>query len=90
MSPISRTEFIPFRGGASGPAGTLLAINPAHVMALSSVWSKKHHQTLLRLHMSNGREVIHVHESDAANVLTELGLDEFVDNMVLDLARDVG
>ncbi len=88
MRTLSRAEFIPFRGGASGPAGTLLAINPAHVAAISSVWSKEHRQTMLRIHLTTGA-IITVHESDAGNVLAELGLDEFVGNLVLDLVKDL-
>jgi hypothetical protein len=81
--------FIPFRGGADGPAGLLLAINPASVAYISSVHDKRFSQHLLRLHLNNGRAVT-VYEEDAAETLEKLGLDEFVEDWTLNLERDLG
>ncbi len=82
-------SFLAFRGGANGPAGLLLAINPQSVSHISSVWSKEFKQSMLRLHLNNGR-LVSVFEPDVADVLEKLGLDEFVENWTLDLERDVG
>jgi len=86
---ITRAELISFRGGADGPAGLMLALNPEHVTYISSVWDKTLRQNILRVHLANGR-FVRVFESDAANVLRELGLTEFVEEgWVLDLERDL-
>ncbi len=37
---ITRAALIPFRGGADGPAGLMLALNPEHVTYVSSAWDK--------------------------------------------------
>ncbi len=86
---LTRAELIPFRGGADGPAGLMLALNPEHVTYVSSVWDKELKQNILRVHLANGR-FVRVFESDAANVLRELGLTEFVEEgWVFDLERDL-
>jgi transposase-like protein len=82
-------HFIPFRGGANGPAGLLLAINPNSVSHISSVWSKEFKQSMLRLHLNNGR-LVSVFEPDVAGVLEKLGLDEFVEDWVFSLEKDIG
>jgi hypothetical protein len=82
-------HFIPFRGGADGPAGLLLAINPASVSHISSYWDKSLGQNVLRLHLNNGR-YIKVFEADTADTLTSLGLDEFVEDWTFNLEKDVG
>jgi len=81
--------FVPLRGGASGPGGLLLAINPGSVAYISSYFDKKHEQNLLRFPLNNGR-TIGVYEADAPDALEALGLGEFVDGWVLDLERDLG
>jgi hypothetical protein len=81
-------HFIPFRGGADGPAGLLLAINPASVSHISSCWDKSIGQNVLRLHLNNGR-YIKVFEA-AADTLKSLALDEFVEDWTLNLEKDVG
>jgi hypothetical protein len=43
---------------------------------------------MLRLHLNNGR-AIGVYEAHAGDVLEALGLDEFVEDWVLDLTKDV-
>ncbi len=83
------SNFVAFRGGANGPAGLLLAINPAAISHISSAWSKEFKQNVLRLHLSNGRHVA-VFEADVNDVLEKLGLEEFVENWTLDLERDIG
>jgi len=82
-------HFVPFRGGANGPAGLLLAVNPGNVSHISSVWSKEFKQSILRLHLNNGRHVS-VLEPDVNDVLEKLGLEEFVEDWTLDLERDIG
>ncbi len=82
-------HFIPFRGGANGPAGLLLAINPNSVSHISSVWSKEFKQNILRLHLSNGRHVA-VLEADVNDVLEKLGLSEFIEDWVFSLEKDIG
>ncbi len=84
-----RSNFTPFRGGASGPAGLLLALNPQHISHISSVWSKEFKQSVLRLHLSNGRH-ISVFEADVNDVLEKLGLGEFVEDWVFSLEKDIG
>ncbi len=84
-----RSNFTPFRGGASGPAGLLLAVNPHAISHISSAWSKEFKQSLLRLHLNNGRH-ISVFEADVNDVLEALGLSEYVENWTLDLERDIG
>jgi len=83
------SPFIPFRGGANGPAGLLLAVNPTSVSHISSVWSKEFKQSVLRLHLSNGRH-ISVFEADVNDVLEKLGLSEFVEDWVFSLEKDIG
>jgi hypothetical protein len=85
--PVAR-GLLPLRGGADGPAGLLLGINPDSISYASSFYDTKLSQSLLRLHMNNGR-VIEVFESDAATVLEALGLGEFVEDWVLDLEKDL-
>jgi hypothetical protein len=41
VPPYKRGPFVPLQGGADGPAGLLLAINPQSVSHISSVWDKK-------------------------------------------------
>ncbi len=81
-------SFLAFRGGANGPAGLLLAINPANVSHISSVWSKEFKQNILRLHLNNGRHVS-VLEADVNDVLEKLGLGEFVEDWVFSLEKDI-
>lgn len=83
------SPFLPLRGGANGPAGLLLAINPSNVSHVSSAWSKEFKQNILRLHLNNGRHVS-VFEADANDVLEKLSLSEFVEDWTLDLERDIG
>jgi len=83
------SHFIPLRGGANGPAGLLLAVNPSNISHISSCWDKTAKQSMLRLHLNNGR-VIGVYEQDANDVLEALGLDEFTEDWVLDLSKDLG
>jgi len=82
-------HFIPFRGGANGPAGLLLAVSPAAISHISSAYSKEFKQSMLRLHLNNGRHVS-VLEADVNDVLEALGLSEYVENWTLDLERDIG
>jgi hypothetical protein len=86
--PVAR-GLLPLRGGADGPSGLLLGINPGSISYVASFYDTKTAQNLLRLHMNNGR-VIEVFESDAATVLEALGLGEFVEDWVLDLEKDLG
>ncbi len=83
------SNFVAFRGGAGGPAGLLLAVNPMAVSHISSAWSKEFKQSLLRLHLTNGR-LVSVFEADVNDVLEALGLSEYVENWTLDLERDIG
>src|SRR5215213_1215419 len=71
---VNGTPSLPKR---TGPKGLLLAINPASVSHISSVWSKQLGQNILRIHLNNGRAV-QVFESDAADTLEALGLEVFV------------
>jgi hypothetical protein len=80
-------DFVALRGGADGPAG-LLAINFKSVAYISSVYDKASKQSLLRLHLNNGR-IVAVYEPDAPDVLEALGFEEFVEDWVLNLERDV-
>ena len=82
-------DFIPFRGGADGPAGLLLAINPQSVSHISSVYDKKLSQNILRIHLNNGRHIL-VFEADAADTLEALGLSEFVEDWTFNLEKDIG
>ena len=83
------SPLLPLRGGADGPSGLLLGINPASISYVASFYDTKLSQSLLRLHMNNSR-VIEVFESDAATVLEALGLGEFVEDWVLNLEKDLG
>jgi hypothetical protein len=80
--------FLALRGGASGPAGLLLGLNPYSVTHISSMWSKEVRQNVLVIHLSGGRRVV-VYEEDAEDVLTMLGLGEFVGDWVFNLERDI-
>jgi hypothetical protein len=82
-------HFLPFRGGANGPAGLLLALNPASVSHISSVWSKEFKQNMLRIHLNNGR-LVSVFEDDVNDTLEKLGLEEFAGDWVFSLERDIG
>src|SRR5215211_2268643 len=86
--PVAR-GLLPLRGGADGPAGLLLGINPDSISYVASLYDTKTQQNLLRLHMNNAR-VIEVFESDAATVLESIGLGEFVEDWTLNLERDLG
>jgi hypothetical protein len=83
------SHFVAFRGGADGPAGLLLAINPSSISHISSYYDKKRRENMLRLHLVNGRTVA-VFESDAENVLEKLGLEQYVNDWVYNLEKDVG
>jgi hypothetical protein len=82
-------HFIPFRTPARGTSGLLLAVNPSTLTHVSSAWDKRLDQSLLRLHLTNGR-FIGVLEEDAGDVLEALGLQEFVEDWTLNLERDLG
>jgi hypothetical protein len=86
---VTHSPFIPFRGGADGPAGLLLALNPAQVTCITSAWDKGLKQNVLRIHLEGGR-TIKVFKSDAEDVLRELGLEEYVGDWVVDLEKDLG
>ena len=66
-----------------------MAINPASVSHISSVYDKKLSQNILRIHLNNGRHVL-VFKASTADVLERLGLDEFVEDWTLTLERDIG
>jgi hypothetical protein len=83
------SPLLPIRGGADGPAGLLLGIQPASISYVSSVWDKGLKQNVLRIHLNNGH-YIRVFESDAAETLETLGLNEFVEDWTLNLERDLG
>ncbi len=83
------SNFVAFRGGAGGPAGLLLAVNPSSISHISSAWSKEFKQNILRLHLSNGRHVA-VLEADVNDVLEKLGLSEFIEDWVFSLEKDIG
>jgi hypothetical protein len=83
------SPLLPLRGGADGPAGLLLGINTASISYVASFYDTKLSQSLLRLHMNNGR-VIEVFESEAAIVLEALGLGEFTEDWTLNLEKDIG
>jgi hypothetical protein len=59
------------------------------VAYVSSVFDKKAGQSILRLHLNNGRTVA-VYEADAPEVLEKLRLREFAEDWVLDLEKDIG
>jgi hypothetical protein len=82
-------NFVALRGGSDGPAGLLLAINPASVSHISSYYDKSLGQSLLRIHLNSGR-IVKVYESDATDTLEALGLTEFVEDWTLNLERDIG
>jgi hypothetical protein len=84
-----RNHFIPFSGGASGPAGKLIAVAPANVSAIYSQWDKTHKQSVLCI-LLNSSQVIKVYEQDAPSALEDLGLGQFADSWVLDLETDLG
>jgi hypothetical protein len=86
---VRGTQFIPFRGGASGPAGLLLAINPDSVACVISEWDRGRKQHVLKL-LLNNRATITVYEEDAAHALEDLGLYEFVEDWTLNLEKDLG
>jgi hypothetical protein len=81
-------RFIAFRGGADGPAGLMLAINPRNVDLITSVYDKNHQQDVLRLHLSNGR-IVKVFASDVKDVLEALELGEYVGDWILNLEKDI-
>ena len=88
--PVSPAKhFLPLRGGAQGPAGLLLAVNPDNISHISSCWSKEFKQSMLLLYLNNGRR-IGIFEEDANSVLEALGLSEYVEDWVLNLEKDVG
>ena len=80
--------FIALRGGAGGPAGLLLAINPQRVAYISSCWSKEFKENVLRIHLNNGRHIT-VFEADVADTLEALGLSEYTEDWILNLERDI-
>jgi hypothetical protein len=86
---LASGHFIAFRGGADGPAGLLLALNPAQVTCITSAWDKGLNQNVLIIHLVNNR-VIKVFESGVEDVLRELGLGEHVGDWVFDLEKDLG
>jgi hypothetical protein len=87
-SPM-RGHLIPIRGGADGPAGLLLGLNVNSIAYVSSAWDKNLKQNVLRIHLNNGH-YIRVFESDVAETLETLGLNEFVEDWTLNLERDLG
>jgi len=88
-SEASPRHFLPLRGGAQGPAGLLIAINPSNISHICSAWSKEFKQSMLLLYLNNGRR-IGVFAENANDVLEALGLEEYVDGWTLDLERDLG
>jgi hypothetical protein len=81
-------HFIPFAGGVTATGGKLLAINPASVAAIYSAWSKEHKEYMLVLALNDGK-LIKIREHDAAAALEELGLGQFTDSWILNLAEDL-
>ena len=82
-------DFIALRCGADGPAGLLLALNPASVSHITSVWSKEFKQSMLRIYLLNGR-YIGVFQPDVDSVLEALGLAEYTEDWTLNLSKDIG
>jgi len=82
-------HLIPLRGGADGPAGLLLAVNPQSISHVTSRWDKREQMNMLVLHLANGRPV-GVYETHANAVLEALGLEEFTNDWVLSLEKDLG
>jgi hypothetical protein len=82
-------HFIPFAGGGTATGGKLLAINPSSVAAINSAWSKEHKEYMLILALNNNKQ-IKIRESDASAALEELGLGEYADSWVLNLAEEMG
>jgi hypothetical protein len=82
-------NFLPFAGGVTATGGKLLAINPASVAAIYSAWSKEHREYQLILILNNNKQ-IKIRQDDAPAALEELGLDEFADSWILNLAEDLG
>lgn len=82
-------HFIPFPGGVTLTGGKLLALNPSSVAVIYSAWSKEFKEYQLIVYLNNGKP-IKIREDDAAAALDDLGLGEFADNWVLNLAKDLG
>jgi hypothetical protein len=82
-------HFIPFPGGVTSTGGKLLALNPSSVAAIYSRWSKEFKEFQLILYLINDKQ-IKIRADDAAAALDDLGLGEFADNWVLNLAEDLG
>ena len=57
-------------------------------MASPSCYDKKLPQNILRIHLNNGRSIM-VYEDGAAETLEKLALDEFVEDWVFNLERNV-
>ena len=62
---------------------------PSSVAYVSSIFDEKAGQSVLRLHLNNGRTVA-VFEPDAPDMLAQLGLDEFGEDWTLNLVRYIG
>ena len=67
----------------------LLGLNVNSIAYVSSAWDKGLKQNVLRIHLNNGH-YIRVFESDVAETLETLGLNEFVEDWTLNLERDLG
>ena len=85
----SEANFIPFKGGVTATGGKLLAVNPGSVAAVYSAWSKEQRGYVLVLLLNNDRQ-IRIREEDAPAALEELGLSQFADSWILNLAEDLG
>ena len=81
-------HFLPFKSGATTTSSKLLAINLASVSAIYSPWQEDLGQHVLVLHLNSNR-LIKVYEEDVVAVLKDLGLSEYTDSWVLDLAEDL-
>jgi hypothetical protein len=89
LNTTAASPLLPLRGGADGPSGLLLGLNVNSIAYVSSAWDKNLKQNVLRIHLNNGH-YIRVFESDAVETLETLGLNEFVEDWVLDLEKDLG
>jgi hypothetical protein len=82
-------HFIPFKGGVTATGGKLLWVNQNSIAAGFSVWSKEYKEYMLVLLLNNDRQ-IRIREDDVPTALEELGLGEYADSWILNLAEDLG
>lgn len=66
----------------------MLGINKMSVAAIFSMWSKEFKEHQLVLLFNNNRQ-IRVRAEDAPAALEELGLSQFTDSWILNLAEDL-